>query len=154
MSITHAKRIIASQLSKTEISKSKKQLEGLLKLLSELEQHRFSERQKDLFEARLADLEVGIQTNTTTRQAIKKFKAFLIKELAMIPLGYHLTMGIGVGLALGTSLGISFGAPFSLPMGIVWGMSIGAGLGLIGGLIWGRYMDQQAEEQERVLYYL
>jgi len=78
------------------------------------------------------------------RRKLKDFKEYLKEEFSLITKGYYATMGTGLGMCFGLAIGTSV-------FGVDSGVSIGMMFGMFLGLIIGRYMDSEAEKENRVL---
>ncbi len=78
------------------------------------------------------------------RRKLRDFKEFLKEEFSLITKGYYATLGTGLGMTFGLAIGTSF-------FGANSGVSIGMMFGMFFGLIIGRYMDSEAEKENRVL---
>ena len=78
------------------------------------------------------------------RRKLRGFKEYLKKEFSLITKGYYATLGTGLGMTFGISIGAAF---FKVGSGV----SIGMMFGMFLGMIVGRYMDSEAEKENRVL---
>ncbi len=78
------------------------------------------------------------------RRKLRHFKEYLKKEFSLTTKGYYATLGTGLGMTFGLAIGTSIFGPNS-------GISIGMLFGMFFGLIVGRYMDSEAEKENRVL---
>lgn len=78
------------------------------------------------------------------RKKLRVFKEYLKEEFSLITKGYYATMGTGIGMTFGILIGAAF---FQVGSGV----SIGMMLGMFLGMIVGRYMDSEAEKENRVL---
>ena len=73
------------------------------------------------------------------KQKLAEFQAYLKDKFSLITEGYY----TAIGMSLGITLGVVFDAQFEMNMALSFGMFFG--------LIIGRYMDSEAEKQNRVL---
>lgn len=151
MTIQDASDFIEKLISETENPSDKKIYSKFLKVLSELKQKQLSEKEKKIIEDNLEGIIPELNSLKNKKKVFRKLIYFLIKKLTIVPKKYYSELGVGLGVALGVSAGMSFGIPFGLPNGIIYGIIIGSIIGLIGGILAGKYMDDQAENQNRVL---
>ena len=107
-----------------------------------------TEEEFQSIETFLSQLELNTLPNNKRkyfRRKLRTFKEYLKKEFSLITKGYYTTLGTGIGMSFGIAIGTSF---FKVGSGV----SIGMMFGMFLGLIVGRYMDSEAEKENRVLH--
>ena len=118
-----------------------------IKILTALENREMTEGEIHDVETFLSQLELtNLPKNKRKyfRRKLRGFKEYLKKEFSLITKGYYATLGTGLGMTFGISIGAAF---FQVGSGV----SIGMMFGMFFGLIIGRYMDSEAEKENRVL---
>ena len=116
-------------------------------ILKALENRKMTEEEFQSIETFLSQLELNTLPNNKRkyfRRKLRTFKEYLKKEFSLITKGYYTTLGTGIGMSFGIAIGASF---FKVGSGV----SIGMMFGMFIGLIVGRYMDSEAEKENRVL---
>ena len=144
--MNYFRNLISGTAKKPEI----RLYEKYIAVLSDLKNKDLSEDQLTSIEAALHELKLDADTGNRKKyleNQFEKFSAFLKKEFSFIIEGHYTTMGIALGVLFGVVCGSVFGSLFERSLGI----SLGISFGLLTGLVVGRYLDAEAEKQNRVL---
>ncbi len=150
MSISKTVNYLRNLITGTQKKADIRLYEKYIALLSDLENKDLSEEQLSSIEETLNELKLDADTENRKKylqKQFEKFSGYLKKEFSFITEGYYTTMGVAFGLLFGTAFGTIFGSLFERSLGI----SLGASFGLIIGVVVGKYLDTEAEKQNRVL---
>lgn len=117
-------------------------------ILKAIENRKMTEIEIQSIETFLSQLELNDLPNNKRkyfRRKLRAFKEYLKKEFSLTSKGYYANLGTGLGMTFGLAIGTSFfGANSVVSIGMLFGMFLG--------LIVGRYMDSEAEKENRVLH--
>ena len=144
--VNYLRNLITGTAKKAEI----RLYEKYIAVLSDLEKKDLSEEQLSSIEEMLNELKLDADTGNRKKYLQKQFEKFsnyLKKEFSFIIEGYYTTMGIALGMLFGMVCGSVFGSLFERSLGI----SLGISFGLLIGVVVGKYLDSEAEKQNRVL---
>ena len=144
--VNYFRNLVTGTVKKPEI----RLYEKYIAVLSDLKNKDLSENQLTSIEAALTELKLDANTGNRKKYLQKQFENFskyLKKEFSFIIEGYYTTMGIALGVLFGTVCGSVFGSLFERSLGI----SLGISFGLLIGVVVGKYLDAEAEKQNRVL---
>ena len=117
-------------------------------ILKAIENRKMTEVEIQSIETFLIQLELNALPNNKRkyfRRKLRAFKEYLKKEFSLTTKGYYATLGTGLGMSFGIAIGAAF---FKVGSGV----SIGMLFGMFFGLIVGRFMDSEAEKENRVLH--
>ncbi len=144
--VNYLRNLITGTAKKADIRLYKK----YIAVLSDLEKKDLSEEQLSSIEETLNELKLDADTGNRKKylqKQFEKFSGYLKKEFSFIIEGYYTTMGIALGMLFGMVCGSVFGSLFERSLGI----SLGISFGLLIGVVVGKYLDAEAEKQNRVL---
>ena len=124
--------------------------ENFTGILSDLKNKNLTETQLRSIEEELDTL--ALKANPENRkkyfnQKLAELKTYLKSNFSLITEGYYTTLGVSLGIAFGSMVGVMVGTVFKVSLGVSYGIP----LGMIIGLLAGRYMDAEAQKQNRVL---
>jgi hypothetical protein len=146
MKINEASDFFESLINKAGKKSEIKIYESFVGILSDLKNKNLTENQLQSIEEELDGLELNSNPGNKKKYYRKKlsgFKTYLKDKFSLITEGYY----TAIGMSLGVSFGVVFGTIFKETIGI----SIGIAIGMFIGLIFGKYLDSEAEKQNRVL---
>lgn len=146
MEINEASEFFESLIAKTDKKSEIKIYTSFVGILYDLKNRNLNANQLQSIEEELNILELKSNPENKKRyfnKKLSKFKAYLKDEFSLITKGFYTV----IGMSLGISFGVTFGTIFKDTIGT----SIGIAIGLLIGLIIGKYLDSEAEKQNRVL---
>ncbi len=144
--INYFKNLVTGTVKKSEI----RLYEKYIAVLSDLKNKDLTEDQLTSIAAALHELNLDASNSNRKKyleKQFEKFSTYLKREFSFIIEGYYTTKGIALGLLFGTVSGTVFGYMFERSLGIAMGISFG----LLTGMVVGKYLDAEAEKQNRVL---
>ena len=147
MTINNATKLFESLKNQTQNKSELKIYKEFIEILSALENREMTEVELQSLDLELNQLELTAYPENKRKYFRKKlggFKEYLKEEFSLITKGYYAAMGTGIGMTFGIAIGAAF---FKVGSGV----SIGMMFGMFFGLIIGRYMDSEAEKENRVL---
>ena len=142
MDINEASAFFENQIIRVDKKSEIKVYKTFIRILSNLRTRDLTTEELQSIEEKLDFLELKANPKNRKKyftQKLADFQEYLKDKLSFIPEGYY----TGIGMTLGISFGVVFGTQFDMPTAVSFGMLIG--------LIIGRFIDSEAEKQNRVL---
>ncbi|MEQ8684804.1 MAG: hypothetical protein RIE86_05915 [Imperialibacter sp.] len=146
MKIAEAIDLLKAEEVQTEKKSEIKVLQNMIGILLDLQHRQLSAEDLATVESELDVMELNAYQENRKRHLRKKlakFQQFLKDKFSLIAKGHY--------TALGIAFGVAFGGMFGMMIDKTLGSSLGISFGITFGLVVGRYLDAQAEAQDRVL---
>ena len=147
MTINNTINIFEGLKSQSQKKSELKIYKEFTEILAALENREMTEVEIQSIETFLSQLDLTILPKYKRiyfRRKLRKFKGFLNEEFSLITKEHYATVGVGLGMTFGLAIGTSF-------FGAESGVTIGMMFGMFFGFVIGRYMDSEAEKENRVL---
>ena len=139
MNLNETLDFFEEQLKKATKKSEKRTCTKFITVLSNLKDRGLTTEDYQLIDARLANLNFEENSNRNFKKQLSIFLKFLKEDFSFITKGYYTEIGVAAGLLTGSVLGS------------VWEIGMAISLGMLFGLLIGKYMDDQANKENKVL---